>query len=77
MCQYACLPAPKQVMVWILPRRDISREEAKAVRNAVVSQALMKPKGWPIGVIRVSAPCVWVPDDLGSWSGRSRSVTTT
>jgi len=33
------------------------REEARAVRNAVVSVALRNPNGWPVRSISVREPC--------------------
>ena len=38
-------------------RRETRRDDARAVRNAVTSSALTKPKGLPSAVIRLSMPC--------------------
>jgi hypothetical protein len=53
---YACFPAPNTVTVFTFDLRVIRREEAKAVRNAVSSSALMKPIGLPSFSIIVRAP---------------------
>lgn len=43
MCQYACLPAPKTVRSWTECRFLRSMVDARAVRKAVTSSALMRP----------------------------------
>ncbi len=55
-CQNACLPVPNTVMVFIFVRRNMSREEARAVRKAVTSSAFKNPNGFPLEAIRVRAP---------------------
>ena len=56
MCQYACLPAPKTVMECTLWRFEKISVDAKAVRNAVSSSALMNPRGVPALSRMVSEP---------------------
>ena len=56
ICQYACFPAPKTVRVLRFDLRTRRREEAKAVRNAVISSASTKPIGRPVLVMMASVP---------------------
>lgn len=53
---YACFPAPNTVTVLIFDRRVIRSDEARAVRKAVSSSALINPIGFPSFSMIVSAP---------------------
>lgn len=79
MCQYACLPAPKTVTSWTDLRFLNSAVDAKAVRNAVSSSALITPRGFPTASKRLREPrgvvsCVLEEaemEDAGVIGGRS------
>lgn len=56
MCQKACLPAPNTARFLSRVLRDRRSEEARAVRNAVISSALRNPIGRPSFDMIVRAP---------------------
>ena len=56
MCQYACLPPPKTVTSWTDWRFLRSMVEARAVRKAVTSSALIRPVVRPRLSRRVREP---------------------
>lgn len=56
MCQYACSPDPKAVMVWTRFRLTTKQTEARAVRKAVNVLACRIPTGCPVAEKSVMAP---------------------
>lgn len=56
MCQYACLPAPKTVIVLTCLRLLKTNSDVSAVRNAVRSCALIRPMGRPSWPTSVNVP---------------------
>lgn len=56
MCQYACFPAPKIVMVCTDCRFERMKVAPRAVRNAVNSSAFNIPFGLPTASITVTNP---------------------
>lgn len=65
MCQYACFPAPKTVTSWTECRFLSSMVDARAVRKAVTSSALMRPVVLPRLSSSVKDPRM---EDLGKLS---------
>lgn len=58
ICQNACLPDPKTARYFNRERRLKSNDDARAVRKAVSSSALIKPMGSPTLDIMVKDPRV-------------------
>ena len=77
ICQYACFPAPKTVIVWTVSRFWNMIVDANAVRKAVNSSAFTTPVGLPVESSIVSVPRGVVLCELDSEAGGVNDVPLT